>query len=138
MNQLKLFASIFVVGIIIDFIWIGLIAKNFYISQIGSHMRFKADGTLDVLLWAALLVYVLVTVGIMYFVLPRLGADTSILQTFLWGALFGLIGYGIYDLTNIATMKDYPIAYVLTDTAWGTFLCGVLTVFASWAKNFFE
>ena len=135
MTHLKLFFSIFIVGIVVDYIWIGLIAKSFYISQIGSHMRFKEDGTLDVLIWAALLVYVLLTIGIMYFVLPRIGPDAGLLQAFLWGALFGLISYGVYDLTNIATLKDYPFAYLAVDMSWGTFLCGALTAFAYWLQN---
>jgi uncharacterized membrane protein len=100
----------------IDMVWLGLIARNFYRNQIGHLM---AD---DVNWPAAIIFYLLFILGIVIFaVSPAL--DTGKLSTALiYGALFGFFTYATYDLTNLATLKDWPMLMVVIDIAWGTFL----------------
>lgn len=137
MVYLKLFLILFVTGLLIDFVWIGLIAKNFYLSQLGNLARLKS-GKFDAILWAALLVYACIALGIVFYVLPQVGDDTGWFLTFLAGAFFGLIMYGLYDLTNLATLAKWPRLYCFVDMLWGSFLCGTLTTLGSWVRGFVQ
>ena len=75
------------------------------------------------------MVYLLLAVGIVVFVLPRV-EHASLLSAFLWGAAFGLVVYGVYDLTNYATISKWPVLVTLADIGWGAFICGVTTAAA--------
>ncbi len=100
----------------IDMTWLGLIARNFYKSQIGFLMR------TDIVWWAAILFYLLFIVGIIYYaVLPAYASGEWTKALFL-GALFGFFTYMTYDLTNYSTLKDWPLAIAVVDTLWGTVL----------------
>jgi uncharacterized membrane protein len=109
----------------IDFVWLGFIAKGFYDKQFSAFAR-----TLN---WpAAILVYLLIPLGIAFFVLPKASGDRAL--ALLWGAFYGLVVYGVYDLTNYATLKDWSLTTVLVDILWGIFICGAasyLTVYLS-------
>jgi len=109
---------------IIDMIWLGLVAKNFYQNQIGFLL-----GPVN---WtAAIIFYLLFIIGILVFaVLPALDAG-SLMKAVLLGAFFGFIAYATYDLTNLATTKDWPLAVTLVDMAWGATLSGSVA-FASY------
>lgn len=99
----------------IDIIWLGLIAKNFYDRQFESFQR-RIN-------WpAAILTYFLLIIGITFLALPL--ADNK-LGALAYGALFGLVTYGVYDLTNYATLSNWPLKLVIVDIVWGMFLCGV-------------
>jgi uncharacterized membrane protein len=69
----------------------------------------------------ALFVYLLIAAGITVF-----GTDAA------HGSLLGLVIYGVYDLTNHATLRGYPLSYAVSDIAWGTFLCGTVTAATNW------
>lgn len=112
---IKLFVLAFVVFFAVDMLWLGLIAKNLYQKQLG-HLLSS-----DVNWLAAIIFYLLFIFGIVYFVLYP-NVDQSVGKVILSGALFGLIAYATYDLTNLATLKDWPIQITLIDLAWGTFL----------------
>ncbi|MEI6751426.1 MAG: DUF2177 family protein [Candidatus Saccharibacteria bacterium] len=117
--MLKILGSFLVVIstlVLIDGFWLGLIAPNFYKKHIGHLMATNPT-------WAAAgLFYVVFIAGLLYFVVRPLGVDASLLKIFLSGALFGLATYATYDLTNQATLKDWPIIVTIVDLAWGTFL----------------
>lgn len=117
--MLKIFGSFLVVIstlVIIDGFWLGLIAPNFYKKHIGHLMATNPT-------WAAAgLFYVVFIAGLLYFVVRPLGVDASLIKIFLSGALFGLVTYATYDLTNQATLKDWPIIVTIVDLVWGTFL----------------
>lgn len=83
-----------------------------------------SDGAIAPNLWAALLVYVLIAALVVLFVVPK---ASSLGAAALWGALAGLILYGVYDLTNMSFLKDWTWAAALPDIAWGTFMVGVLS-----------
>lgn len=112
----------FVVGIILDYIWIGLVAKNFYMNTM-PFLNIK-DGKLEVVLWAGAIVYVLIAVGVAAFIIPN---NISLGSVALQGALLGLIIYGVYDMTNHATLQQWPIQLLIVDMLWGTFLVSTVS-----------
>ena len=100
---------------VLDGVWLGLLMKNFYRDQLAPIVRL-ADGGIAPNWPAAFVVYVLLGTGIALFVLPR--ASTVPLAA-AYGALFGLVVYGVYDFTNYSTLRQWPFALALVDLAWG-------------------
>jgi len=100
----------------IDLLWLGLVAKNFYSQQIGFLMR------TDVNWVAAVLFYLLFIVGMVIFVIMPAVEKSSWTQALLLGGLFGLIAYSTYDLTNLATIKNWPLTVTIVDLIWGSLL----------------
>jgi len=102
-----------------DGVWLGLVAGDYYQAQIGALMRTQPR-------WgAAALFYPLYTFGLVYFcVSPALARGTWI-GAACAGALFGLIAYGTYDLSNLATLTGWPTAITVVDMLWGTVASGV-------------
>lgn len=77
----------------------------------------------------AVIFYLLYAFGVVYFVLsPALKSGASLTHIFISGALFGLIAYATYDLTNNATLRDWPLQVTLIDMVWGAFLTGLVSV----------
>jgi len=114
--HVKLYVLTLLAFLAIDAIWLGLVARGFYKTQLGFLMAPSPN-------WAAALVfYLLFIVGMLVFVLePSLRAES--LATALWrGALYGLITYATYDLTNQATVRDWPMLVTVVDMAWGSVL----------------
>lgn len=110
-----------------DFLWLGIVARGFYKSELASLARFGPDGSMAPLWAAAVPVYVILAVGVYLFVLPRADGP-SLLDAAKWGAAFGLVTYGLYDLTNLATLKTYSVRLTLVDMAWGAIICGTASV----------
>ena len=101
---------------LLDGVWLGVVMKNFYRTQLAPIVRL-ADGGIAPNWPAALVVYVLLGTGIALFVIPR--APTASLAA-AYGALFGLVVYGVYDFTNYSTLRQWPFALTIADVAWGT------------------
>ena len=102
----------------LDVIWIGGIARPLYNRGIGHLMAPQPDFV------AALAFYLLFAVGLMAFVvLPRAPGDWRMAAA--WGALFGFMTYMTYDLTNMATLRDWPLGLSFIDTAWGCLATGL-------------
>ncbi len=113
--------------LLVDLIWLGIIMKSFYAQEIGTLMR--RNGELLVPRWsAAALVYLLIPGGLILFVRPMLGATAPLSLAFGWGALFGLVLYGVYDMTNLAVLEKWTWRVALADMAWGGVLCGLSAV----------
>ncbi len=125
--DLKIFIIVLIAGLVVDYLWIGIVANNFYLVQFGDLARLKANGKFDVILWSAVMVYVLISLGIVFFALPRIAVSDSLLIACGWGFLFGIILYGVYDFTNYATMTKWPFIMCIVDVLWGGVLCGFLT-----------
>jgi uncharacterized membrane protein len=100
----------------IDMAWLVLVAKNFYSKQIGFLMKPEINWT------AAIIFYLLFIAGLVTFVISPAVLKHSWVNALLFGALFGLITYATYDLTNLATMKDWPVLVTIVDLAWGMVL----------------
>ena len=106
---------------LIDMIWLGAVAKGFYGRHLGSLMSPKVN-------WgAAIIFYLLFIVGLLVFVIRPALLDGAPLNALLYGALFGLISYATYDLTNLATLKNWPLIVTVIDLIWGTVLGAVVS-----------
>ncbi len=113
---IKLYLIALPVFFAIDMIWLGLIAKNFYREQIGFLMKSDIN-------WAAAIIfYLLFIVGLVVFVIMPAHEKGSWKHALLFGAIFGLITYATYDLTNLATLKDWPLMVTIVDLGWGAVL----------------
>ena len=127
MQNLKLFLALVPVVLALDVVWLGLVMGGYYSEAIGSLAR--REGTkLAPNLPAAALVYVLIPAGLLAFVRPRLGEGAGTGSAFGWGAAFGLVLYGVYELTNYSVLAGWPLRLVFVDTAWGCVLCGLASV----------
>ena len=103
----------------IDFVWLSRIAKNFYFEQLGHLLMERPNFT------AAGVFYALYVVGIVIFAVAPALKEGSAVTALVYGALFGFFCYATYDMTNYATLRDWPISVVLVDIVWGTFLTGI-------------
>src|SRR3954470_10526153 len=106
---------------VLDGVWLGVLMTDFYRRQLAPIVRL-ADGRIAPHWPAALVVYVLLGTGIALFVVPR--APTVPLAA-MYGALFGLVVYGVYDFTNYSTLRQWPFALTVADVAWGAAASGV-------------
>jgi uncharacterized membrane protein len=111
---LKTYVLTLIPFVVLDALWLGLVAPSFYKKHIGFIMAKNINWT------AALLFYLLFVAGIAFFVTYR---ESSLQQAALRGAVFGLVCYATYDLTNLATLEGWPITVTVVDLCWGTFLC---------------
>jgi uncharacterized membrane protein len=118
----KLFFIALPVFFVIDMIWLVLVAKNFYQKQIGFLMK------PDINWFAAIIFYLLFILGLVTFVISPAVEKQSWIHALLFGALFGLITYATYDLTNLATLKDWPLVVTVVDLIWGTVLAASISV----------
>lgn len=123
MNYLKMYIIAFIIFLAIDAIWLGLVAPKFYKAQIGHLMSERPN------LFAALIFYLIFIVGVVYFVINPAIEAQSIIKVLISGALFGFITYATYDLTNLATLKDWPITVTIVDLVWGTSLSTLIGLF---------
>jgi uncharacterized membrane protein len=100
----------------IDMIWLGFIAKGFYRNNLGHLLRSDVN-------WSAALIFYLLYIGgiLIFATLPAL-EKKSLYQAVVLGGLFGFFAYATYDLTNMATLKDWPLNVVIVDIVWGIVL----------------
>ncbi|MBM3648814.1 MAG: DUF2177 family protein [Alphaproteobacteria bacterium] len=112
--------------IVLDALWLGLIARDFYKERLGQLLLDRPN-------WpVAILFYLIHVAGIVVFALPLAGSWAS---AALYGALFGLCVYAAYDLTNLATLRGWPATLSLVDLAWGTAVSAAACVAAFWSMR---
>jgi len=121
-TALLAYAGTFLTLLVCDGIWLGLVARNFYRDQLGALMLPSPN-----LAVAALFYLFFAAAVVVLAVLPALSAG-SIATALLHGAILGLAAYGTYDITNLATLRNWPLTMSLIDMAWGTLLTGVTAV----------
>jgi uncharacterized membrane protein len=119
---IKLFLLAFPIFLSIDLLWLGFVAKNVYREQIGFLMR------PTIVWWPAILFYICYVAGLVFFVLTPASKTSTLTEVFFRGAFFGFVAYAAYDLTNLATLKNWPLSITLVDLAWGAFLTGLVCV----------
>ena len=113
---IKLYFITLPVFFVLDMVWLGLAAKNFYREQLGFLMKTNIN-------WlAAIIFYLLFIAGLVFFVISPAVEKKSWLNALFMGALFGLLTYSTYDLTNLATLKDWPLLLTVVDIIWGMVL----------------
>lgn len=130
--MIKSLATICLSLLILDALWLGLIGKPLYVHYLGHIARFE-NGSLKPLWIPALLVYVALVAGIALFVIPQ--TQNNITQAFIYGGLFGLITYTVYDLTNLAVVANWPWPIAIIDIMWGTFLCSVSSALGIYVQS---
>lgn len=110
-----------VVFFAVDMTWLGFIAKNLYKKYLGNFLSDKVN-------WpAAIVFYLLFIIGIFYFAILPAVEKASLSKAIIGGALFGFFTYATYDLTNLATLKDWPLPVVFIDIIWGSVLTGIVS-----------
>ena len=100
----------------VDMIWLGVIARGFYRKALEPLLTPNINWT------AAIVFYFLFLVGILVFALLPGLKKQSFVYTVSMAALFGFIAYATYDLTNLATLRDWPLLLSMVDMLWGAFL----------------
>ena len=112
---IKLLVAGGVMGVI-DAVWLGVVANKLYKQELGYILAPKPN------MVAAILFYIIFVVGIVVFaVMPAVAAGDWKVALGL-GLLLGLVTYATYDLTNLATLKDFPVKIVVIDLIWGMFI----------------
>ena len=134
MKLIPLFLITMISLFIMDMLWLGLIAKNIYAQNIGMLLR-KSGDTMTPIWWAAMIVYVCIALGIIFFVLPKAQGDYFL--AFSGGVMLGLVTYGIYDFTNYSILANWPWKITCIDFIWGMVLCGLNSLFAAFIQNRF-
>jgi uncharacterized membrane protein len=119
MSIIKTYFLTLIPFVVLDALWLGLVAPKFYKKHIGFIMARNPNWT------AAVIFYLIFIAGIVFFVTYH---ETSVQQAALRGAMFGLVCYAAYDLTNLATLEGWPITVTVVDMFWGTFLCAITAV----------
>ena len=116
MTYLKLFLVALPIFFIIDMIWLGFVARNFYKSQLGDLMINQVNWV------AAIIFYLIFIAGLVVFVIEPAVAKSSWQKALILGGFFGFVTYATYDLTNLATLKNWPLVMTIVDLGWGTVL----------------
>ena len=115
--------------LILDFVWIGLFMKNRYQNEIK-----QIQGTpMSVNITYAVVSYVLMTVGLVLFVLPNIRSEYRLLDSLKYGFLFGIVVYGIYDFTAAALISKWNMTTAILDVLWG----GIVYFLASYLGSYF-
>lgn len=125
----KIYLAVLVFMLVVDIVWLTTMG-SFYKEQFGSISRLQDGG---VLYWAGAVVYLVMAAGLVYFALPRVGE--SWVEAALVGAAFGFCMYAVYDFTNLATLKHWPLALLAVDVGWGTTLGALSTVAAKYCRD---
>lgn len=117
---------VLVIFFAVDLVWLGVVAKGLYAKYLGYLMAEKVN-------WAAaLFFYMIFILGLLVFIVQPALAHENMTTLILSAALFGLVTYSTYDLTNLATLKDWPIVITLIDLVWGTSLSVLVSVLSVW------
>jgi uncharacterized membrane protein len=122
--SLKLIISYLLTTVVffaIDLLWLGVIAKGWYSKYLGNLLSDQVNWT------AAIIFYLLFIVGIFIFAILPAVDKASLSKAIVMGALFGFFTYATYDLTNLATLKSWPLTIVLIDITWGVVLTATVS-----------
>lgn len=122
MAFIKMYLVSLIIFFAIDILWLGFIAKDFYRAQIGHLMADRTN-------WPAAIIFYSIFIGglVLFAVNPALEKE-SWLHALKMGAIFGFMCYGTYDMTNLATLKDWSLSITIIDIIWGTTLNSVTAV----------
>lgn len=115
------YALTFAVFLLIDMAWLGFIAKGLYKKYLGGFLSDQVNWT------AAIVFYLLFVVGVFIFAIMPSVEKGSVVSAIVLGALFGFFTYATYDLTNLATLKNWPLNIVFIDILWGSVLTGIVS-----------
>ena len=123
---IRLYAIALPVFFAIDMIWLGMVARKFYRDQIGALMKPDVNWT------AAIIFYLIFIAGLVVFVIEPAMEKSSWKHALFFGALFGLVCYATYDLTNLAVARDWPVLVTIVDLVWGAVLAASVSTITYW------
>lgn len=126
------YALTFAVFLLIDMLWLGFIAKGLYAKYLGGFLSDQVNWT------AAIVFYLLFVAGVFIFAIMPSVEKNSLVSAVVLGALFGFFTYATYDLTNLATLKNWPINIVFIDILWGSLLTGIVSTTGFYIVKFFQ
>lgn len=122
----------FAVFLAIDMLWLGFIAKNLYKKYLGNILSNQIN-------WpAAIIFYLIFVIGILIFAVYPAINKNDVIAALSLGALFGAMAYATYDLTNWATLKDWPWQIVIIDIIWGAVLAGLVSTAGFYITKYFN
>lgn len=135
-HGLIVFAAILPLFIALDYLWLAVLMKPFYLKELGSLARTTPDGgAILPRLGAAAGVYLALPGGVVLFALPRADPANLAVTALAWGALYGVSVYSVYDLTNRATLRHWPVRLAAVDIAWGGTICAIATLAAAFIRQ---
>tara|TARA_B110000263_G_C15074655_1_gene403436 strand:+ start:82 stop:492 length:411 start_codon:yes stop_codon:yes gene_type:complete len=117
--------------LILDIVWLSITVKSLYKPALGGLLKDKP------LMWAAVLFYVIYLIGLGLIIVKPALANDSILQAFWTGVVFGVVAYGTYNLTNMATIKNWSPSIIWIDMIWGGLLTGFSSAVGIYLTKFF-
>jgi uncharacterized membrane protein len=129
-QTLKVYGAILPIFFTIDYLWLGVFMSKFYKDELGKLAR-VSNGTLKPELWAAVIVYILIPLGIVLFALPRVTQENPVSTALLWGFIYGVVLYGVYDMTNYALVSKWSLKMSIVDILWGGTINSVVTCIAA-------
>ena len=128
---LKLFLVSFITFLVLDAIWLGLVARGFYSKHLSLYLT-------DNVIWSsALIFYVIFNIGLLIFVILPSIDKNSYMTLVVYSLLYGLVTFATYDLTNLATIKDWPIIVSVVDMLYGMFVAFSSASVAFYANKYF-
>ncbi len=116
-----LWAIAFALLLIIDMVWLMWLGRGFYVDEIGGLLLEQPN------LIAAFAFYALYIAGLVYLVIAPAAEADSVMKAVISGAVFGLVAYATYDLTNLAVMKGFTLKIALIDMVWGMVLTSAVS-----------
>jgi len=136
-HLIKVYGITLFVFLVLDYLWLGRIAAGFYKEQLGTLARWSGDAlTPDIP--SAVVVYLLIPLGIVLFALPHVSDEQLVGSALLWGFVYGIVLYGVYDMTNYSVLAKWPIKLAFVDILWGGVVNGLATLaaayFDQWVK----
>ncbi len=136
LHTLKVYGAVLPVFLAIDFLWLGVIMSKFYKDELGVLARIS-NGGLTPVVWAAGIVYFLIPLGIVLFALPRVSAENMVSSALFWGFMYGIVLYGVYDMTNYSLINKWPLRMSIVDILWGGSINAVMTLVAALFDRWF-
>lgn len=130
-TYLVAYFSAVVAFLVIDGLWLGLVARNLYASQLGGLMRQQ------ILVMPAAVFYLFYAAGLVFLAVRPMQPELSLLNVAMYGAVVGFMAYGTYDMTNLSTIRDWPLLISIVDLVWGTVLSASVATLAAMSVRHF-
>lgn len=135
LRLIYIYFSTLVFLVLLDSIWIGFLMSDIYKSNIAKILSISKDSvTFNPI--AGIFAWLLIAFGAIFFVFP-LTKNLNNLFTFFYGALFGLVMYGVFEFTNMATFKNWSLKTAIIDIFWGMLLNGLIAIFLRYIQKYF-
>ncbi len=134
LKYLAVYAAGFMTILVLDYIWLGIVTKDFIIKEFWNLITVK-DWKIDINLGAGVLAWLSIAMMVVTFVTLRFTGYKDII---LYWALMGWMMYAMYDLTNLTFLTGYSLTFTLVDIAWGTFACTLIAVNSYYVLTLFK